>query len=247
MNKVSNNTRNVEIRMKNTRVENVFDLKLHHVYETVVSVNDLEGVPHHAPIGIRMLGFQDNGNYELDASIFTTAKMFDALQSQQECTIHFPGYDQLQFYFLAFHDLLKDEIEDIVKNVGKADTIDAPVLLDIKNYMETRVLYIQYESVDDEISASSESGSRRGIFSLESTRVVVRDPNSIPVSRHSGLLLEFMVKASRLPSLISGSEIFMKTRDELKKMLEKMESLAPGDKKNTIAAILLGKIDDEKY
>lgn len=239
-------TRNVEIRMKKIKNKNAFDLKLHHVYEALFSVYDRDGLPHHAPIGVRVLGIHDGEKYELESRIFPTAKMYAELSRQKECTIHFPGYHQLQYYFLAFHEELKDQIVNVVKIVSKANSIDAPVIPDIKNYVEARVISIRNESIRDELSLESQGSSRRGVFSLESTRIIVNDPESMPVSRHGGLILEFMVKASRLRYLNPGSEKFMETRDELKNMLDKLESLAPGDEKNTMAATILDRIDHEK-
>lgn len=232
--------------MKKTKNSNAFDLKLHHVYETLFSVYDREGISHHAPIGARVLGIRDSGNYKLEARIFATAKMHDELSLKKECTIHFPGYNQLDYYFLAFRDVINDQVENIVKITSNAKTIDAPVILDIKNYIEARVISIQEEHVTDDLSSTSKRNSRLGIFMLESTAIVVNDPGSMPVSRYGGLLLEFMVKASRLRYLIPGNEKFVDACDELKIMLEKMEQIAPGDEKNIIAATILDKIDREK-
>jgi len=232
--------------MKKTQDKNVFDLKLHHVYETLISVYDREDMPHHAPIGIRVRGIRDSGNYELEARIFATAKMYTELSYQKACTVHFPGIDQLEYYFLAFRDVLKDNVETIVKKTGVARTINAPVILDLKNYIEASVVSVQDEVLADDLSVASEGDSRLGVFSLKSSAIVVNDPRSLPVSRHGGMLLEFMVKASRLRYLIPASKKFVETRDELKKMLKKMENIAPGDENNVIAATILDQMDRGK-
>jgi len=229
-------------------VKSEVELKLTHIYESICSVYDQEGKPHCTPIGIQVLAIHENTTYELEARIFATAKMYAELSSQKACTIHFPGYHQLQYFFLAFQDELKEKMNDIVKMTGmkKAKTVNAPLIPGIKNYIEAKVISIREEIVKDEISAESDESSRLGIFSLESTLIVMDDPMSMPVSRHGGILLELMIEASRLKYLNSSGEKFENKSKELKKMLEKLEHIAPGDEKNAIAAIILGKIDHEQ-
>jgi hypothetical protein len=232
--------------MQGVNVKTEFDLKLHHVYETVFSVYDQAGLPHHAPIGIRMLGLKKGGIYEMEARIFQTAKMHADLSFQKACTIHFPRHDQLEYFFLAFRDVLKDQVEGIVKTTIKARTIDAPVIPDIMNYIEAKMTSFREEGVDDRLAMTSGGDASIGIFTLKSSAIVMNDPHAIPVSRHGSLLLEFMVKASRLRYLPPGTEEFTETSDELKQMLEKMEKVAPGDEKNVIGAAILGKFECEK-
>jgi hypothetical protein len=210
-------------------------------YECIIAAYDPSGEPHFSPIGVRVLGERACGTILLEARIFASARMFTCLNQWKACTVHFPMHDQLEAFFLAFQADVPAINDRIIRpgSILKAETVHAPVWKVMRNYMEARVMSIHEEQVKDEISAFKQEPVRRGVFTLESTNFVIKADGGPPVNRQPGILVEFLVEASRLRWLSPDSELHDQKLNRLREMLETIERVAPGNENNRIARELL--------
>ncbi|MBN2150540.1 MAG: hypothetical protein JW839_03735 [Candidatus Lokiarchaeota archaeon] len=218
-----------------------FELRRGYLYESIVGVLDAEGNPHLAPLGVRVTDKHDDGKLVLEARVFTTATTYPRLKRGGECTVHFPGRSQLGLFFLPFRDVLPGLQEGVAPPgmIGRGRSVATPVHLGIANYLEAGVTWVEDEEVNDAIAAQGAAGSRRGVFRLSSRVVVVNDPGSSPITRQDGLILEFLVKASRFRCCPPGSHLQRATVSELAGIIEKMDNVAPGDDKTALALRVL--------
>ncbi|NMC04015.1 MAG: DUF447 family protein [Candidatus Lokiarchaeota archaeon] len=223
---------------------NGFELRRKHVYETIAGVLDEDGKPHFAPIGVRVVGGGGNGAFILEARVFSASKLYSCLKRGGPCTLHFPGTSQLEFFFLPFHHVLPgllDRLASIGQIAGGHET-QPPVLKSISNHMEATVSWIEDEIVRDGLAGVDGKETSRGVFRFASKTITIGDPRCKPTSRHDGLVLEMVVKASRFHLFPPGSKEQEATLADLLSMLDKMESIAPGDEKNVLARILLDSL-----
>lgn len=216
-------------------------MKKGHLYETIVGVLDQEGNPHLAPIGVRVLEMHENGQCVLEARVFSTATIYSCLKRSGECTVHFPNPSQLDLFFLPFRHVLPGLQGKVAppEMLGCGRRVRSPVHCGIANYLEAGVSWVKDETVSDAIAAQGGEGSRRGVFRLSSRGVVINDPASRPINRYDGLILEFLVKASRFRHFPPGSDEQLIYMSEMAEILEKMEKIAPGDDKNAFAHEIL--------
>ncbi|MEX2683878.1 MAG: DUF447 domain-containing protein [Candidatus Sigynarchaeota archaeon] len=224
-----------------------FDLRRGYLYESIVGVLDQEGVPHFAPIGVRVLELHDDGQCLLEARVFSTAATYSCLKRCGECTVHFPGLSQLDLFFLAFRDELPGVSMKIAPPamIKRGSSVHSPVHLGIANYIEAGVAFVEDKAVSDVISTYGSESSRLGIFHLSSRVVVINDPASKPINRQDGLILEFLVKASRFRQFPSGSDEQHASLSQLVEIIEKMEKVAPGDDKNALAREIIRSFQRE--
>ncbi len=214
-----------------------FELTPSYLYESIAGVLDGEGYPHLAPLGVRVVEKHDDGQFVLEARVFSTAATYSCLKRSGECTVHFPGQSQIDLFFLPFRDVLP-RLQEKVAPAGmlaRGRSVGSPVHLGIANYIEAGAAWVKDEVVSDAIAAHGGEGSRRGVFRLSSRAVVINDPASRPVSRQDGLVLDFLVKASRLRLFKPGSDEQKSSMSDMAEILEKMEKVAPGDDKNVLA------------
>nr|MDO8112889.1 DUF447 family protein [Candidatus Sigynarchaeota archaeon] len=221
-----------------------FELKKGFLYETIVSTYDLPGKSHVAPIGVRMLAIEGKDKHLMEAKIYATSKMYACLCKSKECVIHFPGYHQLEFYFTAFRKEIGEGLHDLEKSwtFTNSKVVNAPVIETIGNYIEARVKSMETEIIYDGLSSAIDGQTTRGIFLLESRSITVKEPSTLPVNRQGGILLEFLVEASRMQFQVPGSSSFEMKKQYLLAMVEKMEQVAPGDGKNHMAKLLLDRV-----
>jgi hypothetical protein len=217
------------------------ELKRDYLYEAIVGVLDGEGNPHLAPLGVRVMDLHENGQCMLEARVFSSAAMYSCLKRSGECTVHFPGLSQLDLFFLPFRDVLPGPYEKAVAPgmLTRGRSVRSPVHKGIANYLEAGVTWVKDEVVNDAIAAIGGEKAVRGIFHLASRAIIVGDPRSRPINRQDGLILEFLVKASRLRYFPPGSKEQQASISCLLEILEKMEDVAPGDEKNVLARALL--------
>jgi hypothetical protein len=233
--------------MKKSKVKNGgitasdFGLIPDYRYECIIAAYDPSGEPHLAPIGVRVLEERSSSAIMLEARIFTSARMFKCLNHWKACTVHFPMHDQLEAFFLAFQEDVPRISDRIIPpgSIVKAETVHAPVWKVMRNYMEARVMSIHEELVKDEISALKQEPVQRRVFTLETTKLVITAAGGSPVNRQTGVLVEFLVEASRLKWLPPGSELHDQKLNRLREMLDTMERVAPGNESNRIASELL--------
>ncbi len=218
-----------------------FELKRHYLYESIVGVLDGEGNPHLAPIGVRVIDLHEEGQYLLEARVFRTSAMYSCLRCSGECTVHFPGLSRLDLFFLPFRDVLPGPYEKAVAPdmFTRGRSVRSPVHKGIENYIEAGVTWVKDEMVNDTIAVCGGEGTARGVFQLASKVVIVGDPRSRPINRQDGLVIEFLVNASRLRYFPPGSKEQQASILYLAEILDKMESVAPGDEKNVLASALL--------
>ncbi len=218
-----------------------FELKRNYLYETIVGVLDGEGKPHLAPLGVRVMDLHEDGRCTLEARVFSTASMYTCLKRSGECTVHFPGLSQLDLFFLPFRDVLPGPYDKVVapEMLARGRSVRSPVHRGVANYIEAGVAWVKDEAVNDAIAASGGVKAMRGIFQLASRAVIVGDPRSRPINRQDGLILEFLVKASRLRYFAPRSKGQQANITSLAEILDKMEDVAPGDEKNVLARALL--------
>jgi hypothetical protein len=221
-----------------------FELKANFLYETIVGVLDNEGNPHLAPLGVRVMDVQEGNKCLLEARVFNTATTYSCLKRSGECTVHFPGSSQLGLFFLPFRDVMPGPYEAAVAPgmLASGQTVRSPVIKLVANYVEAGAAWVKDEAVNDMIAARGGKEAVRGVFRLVSRAIIVGDPRSRPISRQDGLILEFLVKASRLRFLPPGSKEQKASLSDMLDILDKMEFVAPGDEKNEFARALLASL-----
>jgi hypothetical protein len=219
-----------------------FELKRNFLYETIVSVLDGEGNPHLAPLGVRVKeNLHGDGQWELEARVFSNAAIYSCLKNSGECTVHFPGPSQLDLFFLPFRGILPSIQEKLAvpAMLARGRLVRSPVFKGIANYMEAGVAWVRDELVSDAIAAYNCEKQMRGVFRFASKAIIIGDPRSPPINRQHGLILEFLVKASRLHCFPPNSKEKQANISCLLEIIDKMEDVAPGDEKNMLARTLL--------
>lgn len=212
------------------------------LYETIVAVYDGSGAPHASPAGARVLDRLPGGQLSIEVKLFTTSGLHGCLAREKCCVVHFPSDERLDMFLLGFKWSCPGIVAGIADGLAfsPAATVHAPRIDTIPAYIEARVARVQEEDVHDAIVMSTGTPARRDCFLLESTRVSESVGDARPITRWTGLFMEFLVDASRLTLLDPGDD-YKRAVDLLQERLGVMKRLAPGEPGNGVLERVLGE------
>ncbi|MHA1369268.1 MAG: hypothetical protein ACTSWN_04450 [Promethearchaeota archaeon] len=210
-----------------------FKLNFDQTYETIFSTYDETGQPYISPIGIKIKKpdskMNKKFNIKIEANIFENTKILNFILKNKACCIHFLNYESLYYLIYAFKDKLYDVIKSREKKglFAKSTKVSAPIIKDLENYAEVRVLDCTFEKVEDNLIKYEGSSKKKARVVFKPISIIINNPFVSPVSRLHGLFIEFMVDFSRFNNIDVKNWELEKYKKDLTTTILKIEKVSP--------------------
>ncbi|MBD3188549.1 DUF447 family protein [Candidatus Bathyarchaeota archaeon] len=219
----------------------LFELEIGEIYETITGILDPLGIPHFSPLGVHCIRKSSTKGYDFTVKVHGGSTFHELVEDGGCITVHFPGYNNLEFFMLAFKKTceIPGKVEYRI-DAGDHESRHAyPVISSLVNYAKCKIHDMKVVTVDDIISRASNGHSQAIIITLDVLSLHVGNPSLIPVKRMHGIFLEGLIATSRMAILSEDHDSREKFLKESMEYLAKLQKLSPNGKLTKIYRQLL--------
>lgn len=222
----------------------LFELEIGEIYETITGILDPLGNPHFTPLGVHCTRKSSTGGYDFKVKIHGGSTFHELVEDGGCMTVHFPGYNNLEFFMLAFKGIceIPEKVEYRIDEGDHESRHAYPVIPSLVNYAKCKIHAMRVVTVDDIISRASSGHSQAIIIRLDVVSLHVGNRSLIPVKRMHGIFLEGLVATSRMAILPEDHDSRDKFMKESMEYLAKLQKLSPNGKLTKMYKQLLEKM-----